>query len=133
MSPTPVPSSGPETILLVEDDNLVRTIILRILQDHGFVVLEAAGGPEGLLLAQQFSQRIHLLLSDLSMPVMNGMEVAQRLAGIHPETRVLFLSGYNQGILPGEKAPDKAIAFLQKPFKADELLQSVRGVLQSPA
>lgn len=122
-----VPEVTP-TVLLVEDENMVRSIFRRILQESGFFILEAADGAEALVLAQQFPWPIHLLVSDVSMPRMSGPELAEKLQALHPEARILLLSG----------APDTALAsrglkgqfaFLQKPFNADMLLAKARQLL----
>lgn len=118
-----------DTILLVEDEAMVRSIFRRILQDHGYFILEAASGCEALLLAKQFTQPIRLLVTDMAMPRMNGTELAKRLASVHAETGVLFLSGYAKGSAPCTSAPDGTFAFLQKPFTADTLAQKVRELL----
>jgi two-component system cell cycle sensor histidine kinase/response regulator CckA len=132
MNPAPTPAAASETILFVEDDVAIRSIIRQVLLANGFVLLEAGGGAEALALAEQFRNPIQLLLSDLSMPQMNGMELAERLAPLHPETKVLFLSGYEGGILPGDVAPPEDIPFLQKPFKNEVLLQKIRAILHPP-
>ncbi len=128
MHATP-PPEGSETVLLVEDENAVRSIVLRILEENGYFVLDAANGAEALLMAQTFSYPIHLLITDLAMPKMNGLELVREIAPLHPETRVLFLSGYSDGILPGHEPLDKAVPFLQKPFKTAVLVEKVREVL----
>jgi CheY-like chemotaxis protein len=129
MNPTPPQAANAGTILFVEDDAAIRNIIRQILLANGFQLLEAGDGAEALIRAQQFQGIIHLLISDLSLPQMNGMELAERLAVFHPETKVLFLSGYEGGILPGEEAPRADIPFLQKPFKHEVFLQKVRQIL----
>lgn len=124
------PDDNSRTVLLVEDESMVRSIFRRILQENGYFVLEAATGAEALFLAEQFSYPIDLLVTDIAMPKMNGLELSRKLAALHPETRTLFLSGYLEGALPGGKAPDKSCAFLQKPFKTHTLVQKVREVME---
>lgn len=121
-----------ETILLVEDEAMVRSIFRRILLDQGYFVLEATTGFEALVLAEQFSCPIHLLITDVSMPHMNGMELANRLASLHAETGVLYLSGYSEGLVAGAQAAKNGRAFLQKPFQSGTLVQKVRELLARP-
>lgn len=128
MPANPAPE-GSETILLVEDESMVRSIFRRILQENGYFVLEATNGAEALALAQQFSYPIHLLITDLAMPKMNGLELVCELAALHPETRVLYLSGYSDGALPGYAPLNKTAAFLQKPFKSETFMEKVRELL----
>ncbi|MCI0377403.1 MAG: response regulator [Gemmataceae bacterium] len=129
MDITPSPALEPETILLVEDEAMVRSIFRRILQESGYCILEAANGMEALTLAEQFSHTIHVLVTDLAMPLLNGLDLARQLSDSHPEAKVLFLSGYSDGTIPGFEPLERAHAFLQKPFKADALVQKVRELL----
>jgi CheY-like chemotaxis protein len=128
-----LPSPDTDTVMVVEDEAMLRSIFRRVLQGNGYFVLEAANGAEAVFLAQRFTHPIHLLITDLSMPKLNGFEVAAQLAALHSETRVLFLSGYSEGVLPGHQAPDKTAAFLQKPFKAEALVEKARAVLGARA
>jgi signal transduction histidine kinase len=128
-NPISKPPASSETILFVEDDGAVRKVIRQILFAKGFAVLEAGGGAEALALAEQFPGPIHLLISDLSMPRMNGKELGERFARLHPETKVLFVSGHDRRTLPGDQAPREDAPFLQKPFNNEELLQKIRKVL----
>jgi CheY-like chemotaxis protein len=120
---------GCETVLLVEDEDGVRTLARHILERCGYTVLEACDGAEAVWSAGQHQGRIDLLLTDVVMPGMSGRQVAEHLAARHPETRVLFLSGYTDdavvrhGIIEGEAA------FLQKPFNPASLTAKVREVL----
>lgn len=120
-----------ETVLIAEDEPTLRTIFRRVLQDHGYFVLVASNGAEAVSLAQQFRYPIHLLIADLSMPKMGGSELARRMAAVHPETEVLFVSGYCTE--PVAEISPKAHAVLHKPFKPDDLLSKVRDVLQHAA
>jgi two-component system cell cycle sensor histidine kinase/response regulator CckA len=120
---------GSETILLVEDEDAVRSLTRYTLQMQGYAVLEARDGEEALRVADQHQGQIHLLMTDVVMPRMGGRRVAERLAQTHPGVKALFLSGYTDdavvrhGILEGE------VAFLQKPFTPSALAQKVRDVL----
>ena len=120
--------SGTETIMIVEDEEIVRTAARTILEGLGYNVLDVACGDEALRLAQQLArQQIHLLLSDVIMPLMGGRELAPRFREVHPETKVLFASGYLRDAagLPEETG------FINKPFTPTSLAQRVRGVLDS--
>jgi two-component system, cell cycle sensor histidine kinase and response regulator CckA len=116
---------GTETVLLVEDEEAVRSLSRRILQAKGYTVLEARNGREGLSVAQEYAGPIHLLLTDVIMPQMNGRELVDRLVPLRPELKTLFISGYtNQSI---ELEADRS--FLQKPFTPSGLARKVREVL----
>jgi PAS domain S-box-containing protein len=117
---------GSETILLVEDENEVRALLYQILCSKGYRVLQAPLGSEALALAARFEEPIHLLLTDVIMPRMKGPELASRLLAERPQTRVIYMSGYNEEqIATGDDGP----VCLQKPFSAAVLAQAVRSVL----
>jgi two-component system, cell cycle sensor histidine kinase and response regulator CckA len=129
-APTPDPSLG-ETVLVVEDDDQVRGIASRILQAHGYRVLEAPGGHAALELAEREPRDIDLLLSDIVMPGMSGTELADQLRLARPGVRVLHMSGYTSGMEgPGGRA--KLPDLLEKPFTASELVTRVRALLGEP-
>jgi PAS domain S-box-containing protein len=124
---------GSETILIVEDDRDVRSVIGVFLRQHGYTVLEAASGLEALRLCQR-SPRLDLVITDIVMPMMGGSELAARLATSQPLIRVLMMSGYADDAAPrGLLEPGRAI--LQKPFTRTSLLEAVADVLDeaSPA
>ncbi len=121
--------SGSETILLVEDSPQVRGLTRRMLERSGYTVLEAAGGEEALFLSERVSGPIHLLLTDVVMPEMNGRTVADRLVRERPDTRVLFMSGYTDDAIAQHGVLDPSAELLQKPFGPGELLLRVRSVL----
>ncbi len=114
-----------ETILLVEDEDPVRTLLRRILVDHGYRVLEARDGADGLRRSLEHGGEIHLLLTDMVMPEMTGPELAQRVAEQRPTTRVLFMTGYTEHDSAG------AAALLHKPFSTTTLLGQVRRLLDA--
>lgn len=123
-------ATGSETILLVEDDEALRTLILEALGARGYTVLEAAGGVEALRLVRQQSCKIDLLLTDVVMPGMRGPQVAESVVALCPNVKVLYMSGYADfgagpdGFLkPGER-------LLQKPYTLTELARTVREVLE---
>ncbi|MBZ5515556.1 MAG: response regulator [Acidobacteriia bacterium] len=127
--PSAPATRGWETVLLVEDEDAVRHLICNILAARGYKVLEARSGKEALSLCKRQAGPLHLLLTDLVMPEMDGRELASRLGPRYPAMKVLYISGYTNGALAhnGVLAPDAA--YLQKPFTPDALAQKVREVL----
>ncbi|OLC01715.1 MAG: hypothetical protein AUH45_10585 [Gemmatimonadetes bacterium 13_1_40CM_69_22] len=130
--PVTAPAAGSETILLVEDEHLVRLLARKVLERAGYRVLVAAGGAEALDLAERYAGPIHLLLSDVVMPGMNGRELMRRLAQLRPDLRVLYMSGYADEAVAQHGVLDPGTAFLQKPFTPGGLADKVRGVLDTP-
>jgi two-component system cell cycle sensor histidine kinase/response regulator CckA len=120
---------GEETILVAEDDDRVRGLVARLLVDSGYEVLAASNGADALALATECKKPIHLLITDVVMPVMNGRELSERLAEIHKETRTLFTSGYTENIITEHGVIEDGIEFLSKPYTLDALAERVRRVL----
>jgi len=118
-----------ETILLVEDAQRVRAVVREILEMSGYVVLEARHGAEALEVSNQHPGVIHLLVTDVVMPQMSGRELAQRLATLRPELKVLYMSGYTDDAIVRHGVLAAGIAFLSKPFTPDALALKVREVL----
>jgi two-component system cell cycle sensor histidine kinase/response regulator CckA len=122
---------GTETILLVEDEDGVRALASNALRLNGYKVLECADGAKALALCQSFEGPIDLLVTDVIMPCLGGVDLARHVSQLHPRAKVLFMSGY----------PDRDFAFgsetlvryIQKPFAAQELTARVRQLLDSPA
>jgi len=123
---------GSETILLVEDQAEVRNLIRRMLEARGYHLLVAASGHDALRLTVQHAGLIDLLVTDVMMPGMSGREVALLLAPAHPTMRALYLSGYSEESIVHDAGLEPGIAFLQKPFTAEELVAKVREVLKAP-
>ncbi len=122
-------ASGNETILLVEDEDMLRRLARQTLKGQGYQILEAANGADAIALAGQHEGVIHLLLTDVIMPGMNGREVASRLLETRPETLVLFMSGYTDDAIVHQGVLDESANFIQKPFSPDGLGRRVREVL----
>jgi PAS domain S-box-containing protein len=120
-----------ETILLVEDEDGVRHVISEMLSGEGYRVLAAGGPEEGIRLCRDHPGTIHLLVSDVIMPHMNGVDLAVRLRAIRPQIKVLYVSGYAEGALTEGDLSDRGTAFLQKPFSPDLLALKIREVLES--
>ncbi len=122
---------GTETILLVEDDPSVRTLVRDELRKLGYKIIEAKNGVEACLLATQHVGALHLLLTDMVMPGMGGRELAQHLSVIKPDLRILFMSAYTDdvGILAGQE--EGSTGFLQKPFTPEAMARTVRQLLDA--
>jgi two-component system, cell cycle sensor histidine kinase and response regulator CckA len=128
---TPV-AGGTETVLLVEDEAVVRELAVAALREVGYTVIEAGNGEEGLRIARQHSGKIDLVLTDVVMPVMGGKEMAGALLGSRPDTKVLFTSGYSEEVIGRHGVLRPGIEFLQKPYMAATLARRVREVLGRP-
>jgi two-component system, cell cycle sensor histidine kinase and response regulator CckA len=120
---------GSETLLLVEDQKELRELVREMLEMNGYTVVEAGDGLEALEICQRHEGRIDLMLSDVVMPQMGGRELAQRLATIRPEMKVLYMSGYTSNAIVHHGILDPGTALLQKPFTPDSLARKVREVL----
>ena len=125
------PRTGTETILLVEDELVVRHLVAEILEGGGYTVLQAGDGPSALELLRRHGQTVDLLLTDVVMPGMSGPEVATSVLALRPGTRVLYISGYTDSAIDQHGVLEPGIAFLQKPFSADELTRKVRALLDA--
>jgi CheY-like chemotaxis protein len=124
------PLQGTETVLLAEDEPLVRSLVSNLLRDQGYIVLEATNGVEALSMAQEYAGgQIDLLLSDVVMPLMGGRELAERLLMIFPGIKVLFMSGYTQGSTFYIDALGPQVELIQKPFPPNVLLLKVSEVM----
>jgi len=135
VKPQAAPTSlrGTETILLVEDEEQVRAIVLSILRRQGYRVLAAQHAGEVLLLCEKHPEAIELLLTDVVMPQMNGPELARRLAGTRPGMKVLCMSGYTDDSIVRHGVLESGVAFIQKPVTPTSLATKVREVLDDEA
>jgi PAS domain S-box-containing protein len=127
----PVPLTGTESILLVEDQDDVRRIAREALTRHGYVVLEASNGNQALALMEQHAASIQLVLTDVVMPGMDGRELGRRIGLHHQDVRILYMSGYADAIVGDDGVLVPGLAFLPKPFTPKRLLQKVREVLDA--
>ena len=136
----PAPSSsspsarlaGSETILIVEDEEKIRGMVRKFLEMRGYTVFEAAGGHEALRLAQDRKKPFDLLVTDLVMPEMNGLELSSRLKSASPSTKILYMTGYTDHAILRQEVPEFQSNVLMKPFTSQELNKKVREVLDGP-
>ncbi|MGH9792385.1 MAG: response regulator [Candidatus Acidiferrales bacterium] len=124
-------SGGQETILLVEDAEPLRTVTATFLREGGYQLLEAGSGAEALKLIERYGKPIHLLLTDVVMPEVSGVDLAQRVQARHPHVRVLYISGYTDDALVRHGVLTGAVFILSKPFSREALLNKVRAVLDN--
>jgi CheY-like chemotaxis protein len=129
--PAEISRRGSETVLLVEDDEALRTLAREILSIQGYTVLEATSPSEALRLAAAHPTPIHILLTDVVMPQMNGRQVADHLLAARPGLKVLFMSGYTDAAIVQHGVLEPGTHFLQKPFTPDGLSRKLREVLAS--
>lgn len=122
-------AAGSETILVVEDESAVRSLICKTLRKSGYNVLEAENGRDALRAASEHSGPLHLVLTDVVMPEMGGKELSERLAVSRPDTRILFISGYAESEIVHNGVLKPGTVFLEKPFTPDSLSRKVREVL----
>lgn len=120
---------GTETVLVVDDEEQVRRLLARGLKLGSYHVLEASGGQEAIAILEQESEKVQLVLTDIAMPVMSGVELADRIAQRWPKLPVLFVSGHPHEVVNGDRGAVAPGSFLQKPFKVDAMLALIRKTL----
>lgn len=118
-----------ETVLVVEDDPFLRKLVTQMLLELGYVPLVADSPAEALILTEQHGEEIQVLLTDIIMPKMHGRELADRIMGLYPRIRTIFMSGYTAGIISSKGASGPELSFLQKPFSVMELSEALRGAV----
>jgi CheY-like chemotaxis protein len=126
-------SGGSETILVAEDESIVRGLMQRVLTDAGYTVIVAENAQDALLACERHASAVSLLVTDVVMPDMSGPELAERLKNLRPGLKVLFISGYTENSIVHHGVLDDGIHFLPKPFSVTGLLDKVRDVLNNPA
>jgi len=136
MRPPPapaVPSRGSEVVLVVEDEDAVRKLICGILKRQGYRILQAGNGGEALLVCEQHPEKINLMISDITMPGMTGVDLASRLSVIRPDMKVLLMSGYSESAAVRQGLLTRDVPFLEKPFVPQTLARKVREALDGIA
>jgi DNA-binding NtrC family response regulator len=123
---------GTETILLVDDEESLRHVVVDLLSQLGYRMLSAAGGPEALALAQAHSGKIDVLVTDVAMDPLAGPALAEKLLHVRPEMKVIYISGYADALAPGGVLKPGTV-LLNKPFTVKVLSAKVREVLGTPA
>jgi len=125
-------AGGKETLLVVEDEAIVRELAVGALREKGYTVMEAGNGDEGLRIARQHTGEIHLVLTDVVLPVIGGKEMAALMRRSNPRTKILFTSGYSEEVIGQENVLQPGTAFLQKPYLTATLARQVRELLDQP-
>jgi DNA-binding NtrC family response regulator len=126
------PTGGTETVLVIEDDPALRSIVAETLQGAGYTVVEAESPQQALTLAAKADLTIQLVISDVVLPGRKGPETATQVRNIQPGARVLLMSGYTDPLLDGNPLMEHGMPFIGKPFTRDALLRKVREVLDRP-
>ena len=121
---------GGETILVVEDEEDVRRLAVRVLERQGYTVLETSCGDDALVLSKERKEPIHMILTDVVMPGMSGRQLADQLLPLHPKMKVLYMSGYTDNAIVHHGVLEEGINYIQKPFTIDGLARKVREVLE---
>ena len=125
----PAPVEGSETLLIVEDEEVILNLLKRTQEQLGYSVLVARDGKEALLVAEQHEGPIDMMITDIIMPKMDGYELAERLGPLYPKMSVLFTSGYSEVMLAAQARGHLPEQFMHKPFDAEDLAKRVRAIL----
>jgi CheY-like chemotaxis protein len=126
---SPPADRGHETILVVEDEPMILDIAVKILQRQGYSVMAATTPGEAIRLAREYTGEIHLLMTDVVMPEMNGRDLAKNLLSLYPNLKRMFMSGYTADVIAHHGVLDEGVQFIQKPFSVQALSAKVREVL----
>ena len=122
---------GKETILLVEDDLIILNITKMILTNQGYTVLAANSPNEAIRFAGEYANEIHLLMTDVVMPEMNGRDLAKKLQTLYPQLKCLYMSGYTASVIAHHGVLDEGLYFIQKPYNVNTLADKLREVLEN--
>jgi CheY-like chemotaxis protein len=125
-----ITSGGAETVLVVEDERMLLEFVCSILEEHGYKVLSALTPADALSLLRAHNSPVHLLITDVVMPGMNGLELKDAVLKMHPETRTLYMSGHPADVIARHGVLEKGTMFLQKPFLVAALTEKVRQALE---
>ncbi|MFW6415301.1 MAG: response regulator, partial [Thermodesulfobacteriota bacterium] len=120
---------GQETVIVVEDNDMVREMTVEVLQDHGYNVYFADNGERCLELLQKHSGPLDLLLTDIIMPDMNGKDLFEQISRKFPQAKALYMSGYPENVISNHGILDRGVNFIQKPFSVQDLCLKVRELL----
>ena len=124
------PARGSETVLLVEDDQLLRELLSEVLEGAGYTILIADDGAQALQIADEYAGAIQLVITDVIMPGMTGRQAAETIKAARTEVEILFISGYTQDAIGKHNVLDPGAKFLSKPFTPNDILRKVRDVLE---
>ncbi|HNT35952.1 MAG TPA: response regulator, partial [bacterium] len=124
-------SHGNETVLLVEDESAILRLAQTMLERWGYRVLTASKPSEAIQIAQSYPESIHLLITDVIMPEMNGRDLTRHIASLRPGMKVLFTSGYTANVIAHHGVLDAGVHFMQKPFSMEDLAHKVREALDT--
>ncbi|TAN24591.1 MAG: response regulator [Acidobacteria bacterium] len=127
---TETAAAAKETVLLAEDEEIVRRLVVELLLRAGFQVLAAANGELALETARTYAGPIHLLISDVAMPAMTGLELARRIGNLYPQIKILLVSGYSDPAAIDDLKQQAGFAYLRKPFTPQMLLEQARALLE---
>jgi two-component system, cell cycle sensor histidine kinase and response regulator CckA len=129
LATTERPGVARETVLVVDDEEMVRRLAARILVTQGYVALEAKGGAEAMRMLQRGAPRISGVLTDIAMPGMDGRQLGESIARCWPQVRVLYMSGFSAKRMVNDGALDPRQPFIQKPFTSEQLARKMRELL----
>jgi two-component system cell cycle sensor histidine kinase/response regulator CckA len=123
--------SGPGTLLLIDDDHVVRNMLREVLESSGYAVMEAVDGEDGVDVFRNNMQSIHLIISDVVMPKKNGKQVYDEVRQLKQDVKILFMSGYPYDVIDHKMMRDNRMEFIPKPLRPNELLTKIKTILDS--